>query len=293
MRCLVVKSLPQIWKAAFWMTGTLLSFTFMAIAVRELHTAQIHTFEILAVRSIIGLFIVLLVAWRFGWDLLKTEQPMLQFGRNIFHFGGQSTWIYGISLLPLVEVFAIDYTIPIWVAILAVFFLGEKMTRGRWTAIGLGFAGIVVMLRPGVEIIDAGAFVVLASAFFFGVSITCTKKLVSTDSPICILFFMCLIQLPMGLIPATFVWVIPQGIEWFYLCAIGVMGLSAHFCEANAFRFADATVVIPLQFLRLPLIAVAGFFLYDEALELLVLFGALMIFSGNYYNIRCESRVNT
>ena len=280
---------PSIWKAALWMSGTLLSFTFMAIAIRELHAAEIHTFEMLAMRSIVGLAIVLVVAWRFGWHLIRTQQLKLQIGRNIVHFGGQSTWMYGLSLLPLAEVFAIEFTIPIWVAILAVCFLGERITKSRLIAIGFGFAGILVMLKPGLEVIDSGAFVVMASAFFFGLAITSTKKLVTTDGPLAVLFFMCLIQLPMGLIPAVFVWITPQGIEWLFLLFIGLMGLSAHYCEAHAFRHADATVVIPLQFLRLPLIAIVGFFLYKETLDWTVLLGALMIFGGNYYNIRQEA----
>ena len=280
---------PSILKAAAWMTGTLLSFTFMAIAVRELHAAEIHTFEMLAMRSLVGLIVVTCIAWRFGWHLIRTYQPKLQVGRNIVHFGGQSTWIYGLSLLPLAEVFAIEFTIPIWVALLAVIFLGERMTKGRFIAISGGLLGILVILQPGIEIIQLGACVVLGSAICFGTAITCTKKLVSTDSPLAVLFFMCLIQLPMGLIPALFVWVTPQGIELLYFVIIGLMGLSAHYCEAHAFRHADATVVIPLQFLRLPLISIAGFLLYDESLELAVFLGAILIFSGNYYNIRLEA----
>ena len=280
---------PSVWKASLWMMGTLLSFTFMAIAIRELHSAEINTFEMLAIRSLVGLVIVLCVSWRFGWHLIKTYQLKLQIGRNIVHFGGQSTWMFGLSLLPLAEVFAIEFTIPIWVALLAVLFLGERITKGRLIAVGFGFAGILVILKPGLEIVDSGAFVVMASAFFFGCSITCTKKLVRTDAPLAVLFFMCLVQLPMGLIPALFVWVTPQGIEWLYLLIVGLMGLSAHYCEAHAFRHADATVVIPLQFLRLPLIAIVGFFLYQEGLDWAVFVGALLIFGGNYYNIRQEA----
>ena len=181
-------------------------------------------------------------------------------------------------------VFAIEFTIPIWVAIFAVIFLKEKMMKGH---VGLGFTGILVILKPGLGIIDSGAFVVMGSAIFYGVAITCTKKLVTTDSPIAVLFFTCLVQLPSGLIPALFVWVTSKGIEWLFLILYGRMGLSAHFCEVHAFRHADATVVIPLQFLRLPLIALVAYFLYHEGLEWAVLIvGAIMIFGGNYYNIR-------
>lgn len=281
---------PSIWKASLWMMGTLLSFVFMAIAIRELHLAGINTFEMLAVRSIVGLIIVLCIAWWFGWHLIQTQQLKLQIGRNIVHFGGQSTWMYGLSLLPLAKVFAIEFTIPIWVAILAVLFLRERMTKGRLVAVGFGFGGILIIAPPDTEILQSGALIVLAAAFFFGSAITCTKKLVTTDGPLAVLFFMCLIQLPMGLVPALFVWVTPQGIGWLYLIVVGLMGLSAHYCEAHAFRHADATVVIPLQFLRLPLIAIVGFYLYQESLDWTVFLGALLIFGGNYYNIRQEFR---
>ena len=204
------------------------------------------------------------------------------------HFGGQSTWIYGLSLLPLAEVFAIEFTIPICtVALLAVIFLGERMTKGRFIAISGGFLGILVILQPGIEIIQLGAFVVLGGAMCFGAAIT-NQKLVSTDSPLAVLFFMCLIQLPMGLIPALFVWVTPQGIEWLYFVIIGLMGLSAHYCEAHAFRHADATVVIPLQFLLTPHLRSSDSCFTIGLWELAVFLGAIIIFSGNYYNIRLE-----
>jgi drug/metabolite transporter (DMT)-like permease len=281
---------PSVAKAAIWMTGTLVSFMLMAVAVRELHEANIHTFEMLLIRSIIGIVVVVAVAWHLGFHVLRTSQPKLQIGRNIVHYGGQATWVYGLSLLPLAEVFALEFTVPIWVAIFAIVFLGERINRGRLIAIILGFLGVLVILKPGVDIIDPGAFVVLACAIFFGGAITCTKKLVQTDTPLAVLFFMVMIQTPLGLVPTLFLWVTPEWHDVPWLIVLGLTGLSAHFCEAHAFRYADATVVIPLQFLRLPLIAIIGFIFYEEGLELVAFFGAALIFSGNYYNIRLEHR---
>lgn len=272
------------------MMGTLLSFMLMAVAVRQLHGSGIHTFEILAVRSAIGLLVIGCIVARYGRHLIRTAQPKLQVGRNIVHFGGQFTWTYGIKLLPLASVFAIEFTIPIWVGLLAVFLLGERLTRARIVAMACGFAGILLILKPGIEIIDPGAFVVLASAICFGCAITATKKLIGTDSPLTVIFFMCLVQLPLGLVPALFLWVTPQGIDYLWLLLVGLTGLSAHYCEASAFRHADATVVVPLQFLRLPLIAIVGFLFYREPMDLWVLAGALLIFGGNYYGIRAEGR---
>ncbi len=164
---------PSIWKAALWMMGTLMSFVFMAIAIRELHTAGINTFEMLAVRSIIGLTIVLLVAWKFGWHLIRTQQLKLQIGRNIVHFGGQSTWMYGLSLLPLAKVFAIELTIPIWVAILAVLVLRQPMTKGPPAASGFGFARKLPLAPPGAGILLTGALAGPAGAAFFWAVTSC------------------------------------------------------------------------------------------------------------------------
>lgn len=281
---------PSVLKAAIWMVGTLFSFMLMAVAVRQLHAAGIHSFQIVAFRSMIGLAIILCIVGWYGRHLIRTAQPKLQVGRNIIHFGGQFSWVYGIKLLPLAWVFAIEFTIPIWVALLAIFLLGERMTQSRLVAIIAGFAGILLIVQPGVEAIEPGVFVMLFSAICFGCAITATKQLVSTDTPLAVIFYMCLVQLPLGLIPALFLWVAPQGPDYLWLLLVGLTGLSAHYCEASAFRYADATVVVPLQFLRLPLIAIIGYFLYQEPLDFLVLAGAALIFGGNYYGIRAEGR---
>ena len=272
------------------MVGTLISFTFMAIAVRELAGA-IHAFEIQFFRSFGALIILAPFALAKGRASLKTAQLKLQVFRNLVHFVAQLGWITGIILLPLSEVFAIEFTTPVWAALIAAFFLGERLNRGRIVAVVLGFLGILVILRPGVATINPGTFAVLGAAVGFAVTLVATKALTRTDAPLAILLYMSLIQLPIGAVMAVPVWTTPDLLQLFWLFIVGAAGLSAHYCTARALALADASTVVPMDFMRLPLIVLVGFVLYGESSELLVLLGAVMIFAGNYYSIRREHRL--
>ncbi len=276
-------------RAVFWMTGTLLSFSTMAVAVREL-SGEIHSFEIMLFRSIGALVILLPFALMAGPVVWRTARPGIQVGRNLVHFAAQLGWITGVIALPLAEVFAIEFTTPIWATILAVLFLGERLNRGRLVAVVFGFVGILVILRPGLAVIEPGAFAVLGAAVGFAITLTLTKYLTRTDSPMTILLYMSLIQLPLGIVLASFVWVTPNLLQLFWLMVVGATGLSAHYCTAKALQLADQTIVVPMDFMRLPLIVVVGAALYSESVELLVLAGAALIFAGNYYSIFLENR---
>ena len=192
--------------------------------------------------------------------------------------------------MPLAEVFAIEFTTPIWATILAVLFLGERLNRGRVVALVLGFTGILVILRPGLAVIEPGAFAVLGAAVGFAITLTLTKFLTRTDSPLTILLYMSVIQLPFGIVLSALEWTTPDLLQLFWLVVIGAVGLSAHYCTARALSLADQTIVVPMDFMRLPLIVLVGFALYSESVELLVLAGAGLIFAGNYYSIFRENR---
>lgn len=276
-------------KAVLWMTGTLVSFTAMAVAVREVSDTM-QSFEILFFRSLVGLAIVLPLVLMHGLGSVRTNRLGQHVIRNVVHFGGQLGWVYGIAVLPLAVVTAIEFTTPVWTAILAMLFLGEKLTRGRVVAIVFGLGGVLVILRPGIEIVQVAALIVLASSICYASTHIFTKKLTATDTPLAILFYMTLVQLPLGLVPALFEWVPPTLADVPWLVTLGASALSAHYCLARAFRLADATIAVPMDFLRLPLVAFVGFLLYAEEFEVAVLAGAALIFAGNYYNIRRESR---
>lgn len=276
-------------KAIAWMGGALLSFTLMAVSVRELSSGM-HAFEMLFIRSAIGVAILTAIVWATGWQALRTGRVGGHFLRNIVHFAGQTFWIFGITLLPLATVSAIEFTTPIWGAILAVAVLGERMNRGRWVALALGFVGILVILRPGVATVSTGAMIMVACAVCFGATNVITKWLTHSERPLGILFYMVLMQTLFGAVASIFVWTPVEAGDWPWLALLGVTGLTAHYSLTSALSMADASFVMPFEFLRLPLVAGIGFLLYAEATEPATFLGALLIFSGTYYSLRYESR---
>ena len=282
------KFASPVTRAALWMSGALVSFSAMAIAGRQL-AAELTTFQILFFRSLGGLAVLAAFLQRSGWAQVHTQVFGTHLLRNVAHFGGQYAWFYGIALIPLTEVFAIEFTVPIWTAILATIFLGERMTGLRAMGVALGFVGVLVMLRPGVEAISAPALVVLGGALCFAVSHVFMKRLSGSEVPLTIPFYMTVIQLPIALLPALPHWVWPSTGSWPWVGVVGLSAVSAHYCLARAFQLADATVVVPMDFLRLPLIAVIGFAFYGEALSVWVFVGALIVFAATWLNLKAAA----
>ncbi len=278
-------------RAALWMVGALLSFCAMAVAIREL-SAHFGTFEILAYRGIIGVIVVGGMALAMGRQVVRTRQMRWQVRRNVVHFAGQAGWTYGLGVLPFATVFSIEFTMPAWTAVLAVLFLGERMTRGRLIAIVGGIVGVVVILRPDVALPDPAALIVLGAAIAYAGAHIMTKQLTHSDGPLAILFWMSVIQLPMSLV---FIglgdgWHTPGVIDMPWIAAVGLAALAAHFCLARALSFADAMVVMPLDFARLPLIALVGALLYGEILTVGVGVGAVIIGVSLMISLRTERR---
>ncbi len=266
------------------MAGALVSFSAMAIAGREL-SSELTTFQILFFRSVVGLFVVSALLTKSGWKQVHFKRFKLHMLRNVIHFAAQFGWFLGIAYIPLAEVFAIEFTTPIWTALLAMLFLGERATIWRGLSIVMGFVGILVILRPGAEIISIPALAVLGAAIGYAVSYACTKSLASTDTPLAIIFFMTVIQLPLAFFPILADWTMPSMALWPWVFVVGVSALSAHYCIARALALADAMVVVPLDFLRLPLIAIVGIVVYAEAFNPWVLIGGAIVFCGNLLNI--------
>lgn len=280
---------PNLLKALLWMMGALASFTTMALAGREL-TQEMSVFQALAFRSIICVAILSAIAATRRFQGVRTDRIRVHLARNIIHFGGQFGWVYGISMLPLAAVFSIEFTVPIWTAIMAAMFLGEPFTRWRMITVAMGFVGILIIMRPGAAMIDVAAFAVLGAAICYAATFVFTRHMASTESPFAIIFWMNLIQLPLGLIPALGMWVTPSPDNYIWIVAIGLAGLASHWCVAHAMRHADAAVVAPMDFIRLPLITIVGYVIYKEPWNPWVLLGGVMIFSGNMINIWGERR---
>jgi drug/metabolite transporter (DMT)-like permease len=283
---------PPVLRAALWMSGAVAAFSSMAVAGRAL-SARFDTFEIMMYRSLVGLVIVLAVAVMTGrWRGITRRRPALHLTRNVFHFAGQNLWFFAITAIPLAQVFALEFTSPLWVLVLAPLVLGERMTPMRSLAAALGFAGILIVARPSPETLNAGVLAAAAAAVGFAMNIMLTKRLTRTETITCVLFYMTLLQALMGLVCAGVDGdvALPPVALLPWVAVVGAAGLAAHYCLTSALAIAPATVVVPLDFARLPVIAVVGMALYGEALDILVFAGAALIFAGNYLNIWWETR---
>ena len=279
-------------KATVWMIGAMFSFSLMAVSGRELAT-NLNTFEIMLFRSIIGFLIVLAIGY-FAKTLaeIKRDRLGLHLFRNLAHFSGQNLWFLAVASIPFSQLFALEFSTPVWVALLAPLFLGEVLTKQRLLAVILGFAGVLIVARPDINQFDFAIVAAVACAICFAGSMMATKSLTSDQSITCILFWLTLMQLAMGLVATVFTGTItfPEGINIFWIVIVGIGGLTAHFCITNALALAPAIVVIPLDFMRLPLISVIGFLAYGEAFELPILVGAGVIFIAILLNLKAEKQ---
>ena len=273
------------------MTGALLSFSAMAVSIRVL-SAKLHILEILAIRNGSGLALLAALG-ALNPALVRaltTRRLVLHVMRNAIHFGAQFLWATGVTLLPLATVFALEFTMPAYTALLAVLFLGERLTPSRIGVVIFGFLGVLVILRPGLESFQPAALLVLGAALGYAVSLTQTKALTSTETTFAILLWMNVVQLPLAMLgsdPRSYVAIgtadlLPVG-------AVALSGLASHFCLAQAFRSGDASLVVPLDFMRIPLIALVGWWLYGEPLDVYVFSGASLIVLGVLWNLHAEA----
>jgi drug/metabolite transporter (DMT)-like permease len=276
-------------RVVLWMVGALLSFSVMAVSIRELAKTGLSIFEIFALRGSVAL-LILLVLLVVRPDLRAQALPRrmgMTLLRNTVHYGAQYLWGLSLTLLPLAMVFALEFTMPAWTALLAAWLLHERMTPSRIGVVVLGLVGVLVILRPGVASFNPAAILVLLAAFGFAVTMIATKKLTTTETAFGIVFWMAVIQLPLSLLgsnPAVFFHLETHHI--LPAIGVGIAGLTSHYCLSNAVRAGDATLVVPLDFMRIPLIAVVGWAFYGEQLDIFVLLGALIIVAGVFWNLR-------
>ena len=279
-------------RVALWMTGAIGSFSAMAIAGRAVSLDH-DTFELMLYRSIVGIVIVVAVAGALGrLGEVTTKNLGLHAVRNVFHFTGQNLWFYAITVVPLAQVFALEFTSPLWSLLLAPLILGERLTRTRVLFAALGFCGILIVARPFSGAADPNLLFAAASAIGFAGSAVFTRLLTRTTTIVCILSWLTVMQAVFGVICAGYDGDIAlptlRALPW--LVVIGCAGLLAHFCLTNALSLAPATVVLPIDFLRLPLIAVLGMLIYGEPLDPWVFLGGGVIIAATVANMRSEHR---
>ena len=267
------------------MTGWLTLMVVIAVAGREA-ARELSIFQIMLLRSTLGIAMLWpLVRAAGGLSAVRTERLPQHAFRNAIHYAAQYGWFVALTLISLAQVVSIEFTMPIWSAALAVVFLGERMNRRKWFAVLLGLVGVAVIVRPGSGEINAGQLIALAAALGFAISVVLVKSLTRTDAAVAISFWMLIVQSAIGLVPALAVWQWPSVHVWGWVVVVAFCGTYSHYCFARAMQHADATVVVPMDFLRVPLTALVGWLAYSERLDLFTLLGIGLILTANLLNL--------
>lgn len=270
------------------MTGAIAAFTAMAIATRQIKGVH-DTFEILAYRSMIGWAIIAVLAVALGRSGdIRTDRLPSHVVRNLFHFTGQSLWFWAVTVIPLAQVFALEFTSPIWVIMLSPLVLGEALTRRKLVAAALGFAGVLIVAQPDFGHVDYGVLAAAGAAFFFASTNLMTKRLTRGEPILSILFWLTLMQSGLGTVAMSLDGhvTLPTLATLPWLVLIGISGITAHLSLTTALSLAPASTVVPVDFARLPIIAVVGAMFYDEPVTVSLFLGAALIFLGIWITLR-------
>jgi len=276
------------------MAGATVAFAAMHGGVRYLSLdLDLHPFQIAFFRNLFGL--LALAPWflRQGLRPLRTRRLGLHSLRAGFNVVAMLLFFMGLSLTPIAQVQALGFTAPLFASLLAVLLLGERMGVWRWGALCVGFGGALIIIRPGVQVVDAGSLMVLASAAVWSLAIIAIKSLSRTDSSVTITAYMVLLMTPMSLVAALFFWQWPDPWQLAWLVFVGVSGTLAQLAMAQALRLADTTVVMPLDFLKLVWGAVIGYLLFGEVPELAIWLGGGVILAAATFTAYRESRHTT
>ena len=277
-------------RAALLMMSSTVCFGLMAVAIK-LASATLHTFEIAFFRNFFGLMAALPLLLRHGPGLLRTAQLPRYVFRCFIGIVSMLCGFWAIGHLPLAQAVALSYSTPIFVTIAAVIFLHEQVRARRWAAVALGFAGMIVIVRPGTDGFSAGTLVALVAAVLSGIVSIQIKLLSKTEPADRIVLLTTLLWVPMSLLPALTVWEWPHGIAWVWVIAAGFLGTGGHMLWTRALKLGDVSALTPISFMQLPLVAVAGWLLFQEPLDRWTAIGAGVIFAANAYIAHREARL--
>jgi drug/metabolite transporter (DMT)-like permease len=284
-----MRGLPEgtsLRRAAIWMVGVLLAITVLAIAGREA-MREVTAPQLVLWRNIVALPLILgwIVATRVPIASLRTRVTGLHLWRNAAHAFGQLMWFYALAAAPLALVFAIEFTYPLWVVLLAPLVLGEPLSMRRVLAAALGFLGILVVLRPGAAPLEFGVVAACLCALGYAFSTMATKQLSRTESALQVVLYMAIVQAGLAAVPALVDFRWPSPVAWGWVGLACLAGLCAHVCMTRAMALADASVIAPIDFLRLPLVALVGVLAYGEGVDPWVLLGGAIILLANASNM--------
>jgi drug/metabolite transporter (DMT)-like permease len=280
----------QLRRAVGLMVLAMVLFGIMAVCIR-LASAQLHAFEIAFFRNFFGFLVLVPILARHGPSLLRTNKIGFYIVRCLVGMVSMLAGFWAIVNLPLAQAIALSYSTPLFVTIGAVIVLGEIVRARRWTAVIVGFLGVLVIVRPGSDAFTAASLVALLAAVASASVAISIKFLSRSEHPDAIVIWTTLLWIPMSLVPALAVWEMPAGITWLWIVLAGVLGSTAHMCWTRALKLGDASLLTPISFLQIIVVAIAGWLLFGEALDRWTVLGAAIIFGSNVYIARREARL--
>ena len=278
----MAEHIPPPARGALWMVGSCAGFAALSADIRHL-SADLHPSQIVFFRNFFGLVFLLPWVLRGGRAAFRTTRFPLHCLRVVFGLAGMTCFFSALSLMPIAEATALSFTAPLFATLGAALILRETVGGQRWTAILVGFAGTLIVLRPGVETLTLPALLALAGSACIAVSMIVIKSLSRTDSPTTVVLYLGILITPASLIPASFVWTTPPVACWPWIGGLGLFATFAHLALVKAFATADASAVLPFDFSRLVFTALIGFLAFDERPDAWTWIGAAVIFAATLY----------
>ena len=277
-------------RAVLLMLLSTLMFGSMAVTIR-LASEQLHAFEIAFFRNLFGFAFALPLLIRHGPGLLRTDKLPLYLMRCAIGIVSMLAGFWAIVHLPLAQAISISYSTPLFVTIGAVLVLGEVVRARRWTAVILGFIGVMVIIRPGADSFSLATLVALLAAVMSASVAISIKVLSRTERPDAIVLYTTLLWVPMSLLPALAVWEWPQGITWLWIVLAGLFGTAGHMAWTRALQLGDASLLTPISFVQVLVVAIYGWLLFGESLDRWTVIGAIIVFGSNAYIARREAQL--
>ncbi len=271
------------------MVGAAAAFSLLVVCVREL-SASLPTPEILFFRCLFTTALLVPWALRAGWDGVRTHRPWPNLLRGASTFAAMTMWFHAIAIVPLADAVAIQSAYPLFTILLAMLLFAERPGVRRWLATLAGFAGVLVIVRPGFAAVGLPTAMLLGAAWFYAVSNICVKAMADTESPTRMVFTVNVLLLVFSAIPTAFVWTAPALDTLPWIALLAGSGFAAHMCLTRALATGEAGAVMPFDFLRLPFAALNGFLLYGEIPDLWTVTGGMLVFASATYIAMREAR---
>ncbi len=283
------KTSPNSFAGPMWMILAAAAFAGMTGVIRHV-SADLPPLEIVFFRTLFGLLFMMPWLIRNGFSEFRRELLELYVVRAVLGVVAMTAWFYAVTMIPITQATALNFTWPLFGAVLAAVVLNEYVPVGRWFGTMLGFAGAIVIIRPEVGGLSGGAVVALIAAAAIAASAIVIKILARSQSTNGVIAYSHVLLMPMTLVPALFVWRTPSPTMLLWLLLLGALATLAHVGVTRAVRVADASLVLPFDFMRLPFVAIIGYAAFGETLDAQTLVGATIIGVATVYVSRSNSK---